>query len=948
MERIRTLRPTATARPRVIVEALEDRCLFAAFDVLVFSKTAAFRHDSISAGVSAIRGLGAANDFAVIATEDANQFTDANLSRYEAVVFLLTTGDVLNATQQAAFERYIAQGNGYVGVHSASDTEYSWPWYGGLVGAYFANHPPGTAQATVKVADKVHPATAGLPERWVRTDEWYNFQTNPRGDVHVLATLDESTLSGGTMGFDHPIAWAHEYGGGRSFYTGMGHTSSSYSESLFRQHLLGGIRYAAGVAPAADAGATEDVNFRKVVLDDDTFDPMALDVAPDGRVFFVERAGPVKTWDPSTDSTTTVGTIPVVTSNEDGLLGIALDPNFASNRRLYLFYSPTPAAANHQRVSRFTLTSSNRIDLSSERVLLQIPVQRTNSYHSGGALYFGPDGSLFVATGDNTSPFESDGYTPIDERPGRSDWDAQKSSSNANDLRGKILRIRPQSDGSYTIPAGNLFPADGSRGRPEIYVMGVRNPFRMSVDAGTGWLYWGDVGPDAGDANPARGPRGYDEYNQARAAGNFGWPYFISDNKPYVEYDFATGTSGAPFNPAAPVNNSPNNTGPHDLPPARGSMIWYPYDTSTNFPELGTGGRTAMAGPVYHYDADDGSEMRLPAYYDDTLFIYEWSRNWIKEVKLDAAGNVLKINPFAEGLAFNRPMDMKIGPDGRMYLIEWGTAFGGRNADSRVVRIDYLGNRPEADVAGRRVFYNNSTFDGRNGAADAADDAAVATDKQALLPGAGRGGFANVTSYSRGINGIMVDVRGLPPGNRLSAADFLFRSGTSSDVSTWTAAPAPASVNVRRGAGVGGSDRVTITWADGVIRNRWLQVTVLATVRTGVFSPDLFYFGNLAGETGDATAALAVSARDVLDTRSRVLSGSAGVTSRHDFDRNGVVNVADLRTVRSNFARSITRLQPPALASSQPSAASLAAVLDFAAPLRQRDESRAAPRGLLT
>jgi hypothetical protein len=186
---------------------------------------------------------------------------------------------------------------------------------------------------------------------------------------------------------------------------------------------------------------------------------------------------------------------------------------------------------------------------------------------------------------------------------------------------------------------------------------------------------------------------GYDEFNQARGPGNFGWPYFVADNKPYVDYDFATGISGVPFNPAAPVNNSPNNTGAQQLPPAKGAWIYYPYGPSTLFPELevGPGGRTAMAGPVYHYNSATAAPNALPAYYDDTLFIYEWSRQWIKEVKIDQSGNVLKINPFLPNLTFKRPMDMKIGPDGVMYLLEWGTNFSsGSNTDSQLVRIDYL------------------------------------------------------------------------------------------------------------------------------------------------------------------------------------------------------------------------------------------------------------------
>jgi type 1 glutamine amidotransferase len=217
--------------------------------VLVFSKTAGFRHSSIPAGIAAIRQLGAANGFAVDATEDAQAFTTANLAQYQAVVWLSTTGDVLDATQQAAFQSYIGAGGGYVGVHAAADTEYDWPWYGGLVGAYFLSHPA-IQQATVRVEDSSNVATAHLPQNWVRTDELYNYRTNPRANVRVLSDLDESTYTGGTMG-DHPITWCHAYGGGRAFYTGLGHTEESYTESNFTRMLLGGIQYAGG-AVAAD------------------------------------------------------------------------------------------------------------------------------------------------------------------------------------------------------------------------------------------------------------------------------------------------------------------------------------------------------------------------------------------------------------------------------------------------------------------------------------------------------------------------------------------------------------------------------------------------------------------------------------------------------------------------------------------------------------------------
>ncbi|WP_084774841.1 ThuA domain-containing protein [Nonomuraea candida] len=221
----------------------------APYDVLVFSKTAGFRHDSIPAGIQAIRELGAANSFTVTATEDAGAFTTANLAQYEAVVFLSTTGDVLNAGQETAFESYVRGGGGYVGVHAAADTEYAWPFYHQLVGAYFASHPA-IQQVNSPTQNRAHPATAHLPQVWTRSDELYNYQTNPRASARVLATLDESSYSGGSMGADHPITWCKTIDAGRSFYTGFGHTQSSYAEPAFRAQLLGGIRYAAKRAHA--------------------------------------------------------------------------------------------------------------------------------------------------------------------------------------------------------------------------------------------------------------------------------------------------------------------------------------------------------------------------------------------------------------------------------------------------------------------------------------------------------------------------------------------------------------------------------------------------------------------------------------------------------------------------------------------------------------------------
>jgi type 1 glutamine amidotransferase len=226
----------------------------ATIGVLIFSKTAGFRHDSIETGVAAMKEL-LAPTYIVDATEDAAAFTPTNLERFRVVVFLNTTGDVLDDAQQAAFERFIEDGGGYVGIHSASDTEYDWPWYGLLVGAYFKTHPA-IQEAVVRNESKDHPSMAGWPAELKRTDEWYVYRTNPRTvkGMMILASLDESSYTGGGMDGDHPTTWCHEVGKGRAWYTGGGHTKASFSEPLFRSHLKGGVDWACRrteVRPAA-------------------------------------------------------------------------------------------------------------------------------------------------------------------------------------------------------------------------------------------------------------------------------------------------------------------------------------------------------------------------------------------------------------------------------------------------------------------------------------------------------------------------------------------------------------------------------------------------------------------------------------------------------------------------------------------------------------------------
>ena len=675
--------------------------------VLVFSKTKGWNHTSIPAGIAAIQQLGREHNFRVDTTKNAAYFNDDSLKHYQAVVWLSTTGNVLNQTQQAAFERYIQAGGGYMGIHAAADTEYEWPWYNKLVGAYFASHPSQSniRKAMVDVTDKSHSSTAHLPDHWERTDEWYNYRSI-YSDLHILAYLDENTYEGGINGSNHPIAWYHEYDGGRAYYTGGGHTDESYTEPLFVQHMLGALNWVMDSGKPLDYSKAyavvmpEENRFVKTVLVNDLNEPMELAIADDGRVFFTERSGNLSVYNAKTNTHQLVHRFDVPTKVGHGVQGITLDPNFATNHFLYIYYSPQFDKDPFYNLSRFVVKDDNTLDVASEKVLLTVPSVDQPGSHHGGSLAFDKDGYLYLSTGDHTNPFPSNGYAPIDARPDHLAADARGTAANTNDLRGKILRIRPQADGTYTIPEGNLFPKGMAQTRPEIYTMGLRNPYRIALNPKSGVLYWGEIGPDAGK-DSTLGPRGYDEFNHAKKAGNFGWPLFIGNSQPYAELDFATNAVGPRFDPNAPVNNSPKSTGLKNLPPANPAMIWYPYGVSKEFPELGQGGRSAMAGEFYTYNRNSPSKNKFPEYYDGALFIFDWMRNWVMAVRVDKDDNYIRSEPFmAANGDFRRPIDQAFNKDGVMYMLEYGSVYGADNDDARLVKIEYnTGNRAPSVVA---------------------------------------------------------------------------------------------------------------------------------------------------------------------------------------------------------------------------------------------------------
>ncbi|MDN4501779.1 ThuA domain-containing protein [Alteromonadaceae bacterium BrNp21-10] len=680
--------------------------------ILVYSKTNGFRHDSIAAGIKAITTLAAKDDISVTASEQPSLFSLNYLLQFDAIVFLNTTGDVLNDEQQLAMEHYIQAGGGFVGIHAAADTEWQegdWHWYWRLVGGIFNGHPSAPSnvqQAKLTVVDKQHAATKGLPDNFELADEWYDFKNlNPaRNDLLVV---DESSYQGGKQSEYHPVAWFHEYDGGRAFYTSLGHSIEAYSNTLFLQHLRGGLQYAIGNGKPTNLTQIRppQYKFEKQVLSSELNEPMSLDFFANGDILIGERPGSVKLYESKTGTLTQVAQVDsaFISELEMGLQGVAVEQRANKPTGIYISYTAYYGEEVHMRLSRFNWVNS-AIDMASEKVLLHYLVEQ-NCCHMGGDIELAEDGSLFLSTGDNTNPFKQNGYGPIDVRAGHAHSDAQRSSANSQDLRGKVIRILPQDDGSYRIPEGNLF-SDLAQGRPEIYVMGTRNAFTVTYDDISGELFYGDIGPDAGKYSEQQGSRGYDEINRVTQAGYFGWPLFIGDNQPYRKYDYATQLATSElFDPAAPINDSPNNTGTKALPATQKPLLWYPYGNSDKFPELGNGGRNALVMDVYRAN-DYPQASRYPDYYDGKLFIMDFMRKWIKAVDFSADNKVQVIDALAPQIDLTLPIDGRFGPDGNLYVLEYGSAWFEDNPDARLSKIAYVADAQAPQKAQSRVEQN--------------------------------------------------------------------------------------------------------------------------------------------------------------------------------------------------------------------------------------------------
>lgn len=461
------------------------------------------------------------------------------------------------------------------------------------------------------------------------------------------------------------------------------------------------------------AAAVEENRLEREVIVEALDEPMVLEFGPEGRVYVAQRKGAIRRIDPETGRTETVGRLSVFAGEdgrgETGLVGMLLGRRFAETGHLYVYYSaplgaspalkttPGPGSPRHReylmRLSRFTVGPDGTLSRESEVVMLEWPYVPAS--HMGGGMVWDADGNLYLSTGDDTDATQ---YAPlIWSRPGGWGEDARRSAGNTNDLRGKILRIHPEPDGSYRIPDGNLFEPGTPRTRPEIYAMGNRNPWRLSVDPETGYLHWGEVGPDAGRDSAGVGPMGYDEFNVARSAGNFGWPFGIGYGRPYHRWDRESGSYGEAYDLAAPVNRSPNSTGLDTLPPARSAVLAYPYGVSEEYPILSSGGRNAVGGPVYRTaEWGPGAEYRFPAAWDGRWFVGDFVRNWILMLTLDEARtDVVAIERLMPEERFYSIIDLEFGPDGALYVLEYGTEWFAHNPDSRLSRVVYRrGNRP--------------------------------------------------------------------------------------------------------------------------------------------------------------------------------------------------------------------------------------------------------------
>lgn len=440
-----------------------------------------------------------------------------------------------------------------------------------------------------------------------------------------------------------------------------------------------------------DSIRPEDSRFTQKVVVKGLEEPLQIDFDQSGNVYWIERIGNVKRFNEKTGNVQLLASLDLTDETAPGLIGILLDRDFEVSQQIFLFYSAAEDKGDAMRLSRFELGKDGLLDIANEKIILTVPWEQPDGHHFGGGMVWDREGNLYLSIGADSHPTQ---YSPLPfENEGGRGEDEARTAGNTNDLRGTIIRIKPNAEGTYSIPEGNLFEQGTPNTLPEIYIMGNRNPWRLSIDSKTQYLHWGEVGPDAGVDSEEFGPMGYDEFNVAKNAGNFGWPYFIGYNRAYNSYDYKTGEYGTPYKPDSSYNDSPNNTGLKLLPHAIPALIAYPYQVSEEWPILGSAARSAVGGPIFRKnDFSNKAERVFPDYFEGKWFITDYVRNWIMVVDMDEhRSKVLSIERFLPSgmLSHSQPLDMDFSPNGDLYLIEYG--IGGQG---KISRIEYnAGNR---------------------------------------------------------------------------------------------------------------------------------------------------------------------------------------------------------------------------------------------------------------
>jgi len=653
-------------------------------NVLMVTATHGFRHGpAIEVAHQMAMEVSQMDEFNIDVTEDVTDFNAEKLSNYDVLFFANSTLRLVDpesdaegaenwvtAEQQNAIQEFVRSGKGVAVAHAGLDAFYKWDWYKEMVGGgLFVSHP-WTQNVGITVEEPSHPGVAHLGEHFEINDEIYVLDTNPRWTSRVLSSLDMQSV-GVEQGpsdpsqNDHPISWVRKHDGGSVFVTKLGHFPEVWQNEGYRTHLLQGLRMVAGRVPAEFGG----YRVKEVIADNVWPDDIAVDEK--GNVWIVELRGKIHYYDAELDETRFIAELPTTdpTGIEHGIYGVEVDPNFHDGEPyVYIFYAEQNTFIN--TLSRFEYVNGT-LDLNTEHVLLRVPTE-PQCCHQAGDLEWGPDGTLYISTGDTgysgtrpTWEISEEQVEAFKEKHNLKDFhwtrlvDSEATSQNLTDPRGKILRINK--DGS--IPMDN--PFYGQPGvRWDIYAYGLRNPYRFKVDHDNGDLYIGVVGPDGG--------HDYDEYNISETGGeNFGWPRQI----------------GTLF-----YNEWTPDLIPDYVPP-----IWeYDYEK---------GGRSATVGPIYR----SSGKYAFPEYMQDKVFVYDWSRRWIKygdvsdsefvndserDVRTEpltyssAAKRLTNIKQFDQ-LTNTTPISMELGPDGSLYVAEFD-GFWNAGPNARVTRYRWI------------------------------------------------------------------------------------------------------------------------------------------------------------------------------------------------------------------------------------------------------------------